>query len=133
MPLKKDDFPLTVDTRFAGTRADKTVRGSIQNISTENFTPAALTKGVLEGMVKELYDMYISAKQLLRFTPENLVCSGNGLRKSEIWRKVFEKDFNLSSELPKYSEEACVGACVFASSATGEFDNIETAQNNLLR
>ena len=77
--------------------------------------------------------MYTSAKELIDFTPQKLVCSGNGLRKSGIWRKVFENDFDLPSELPKYSEEACVGACVFASSATGEFSDIETAQRNLLR
>ncbi len=128
-----DRNELLVNCEFCGSRENPTARGSITNIGTENFTPENLICGVLKGVSKELKDMYSSAKQLLSFTPKKLVCSGNGLRKSEIWRKVFENDFNLPSELPKYSEEACVGACVFASSATGEFNNIETAQNNLLR
>lgn len=128
-----DRNELFVNCEFCGSRENPTARGSITNIGTENFTPENLICGVLKGVSKELEGMYSSAMQLLRFTPKKLVCSGNGLRKSEIWRKVFENDFNLPSELPKYSEEACVGACVFASSATGEFPNIETAQNNLLR
>lgn len=128
-----DRNELFVNCEFCGTRENPTARGSITNIGTENFTPESLICGVLKGVSKELKDMYTSAKELIYFTPQKLVCSGNGLRKSEIWRKVFENDFKLESELPKHSEEACVGACVFASSATGEFSDIETAQRNLLR
>jgi sugar (pentulose or hexulose) kinase len=77
--------------------------------------------------------MCTSADPLLSFTPKKLVCSGNGLRKSEVWRKIFENDFSLTAELPLHSEEAAVGACVFATAAIKKYNCIEDAQNNLLR
>ena len=67
------------------------------------------------------------------FPPIRLVCSGNGLRKSEIWRKIFTEDFKMEATLPKHSEEAAVGACVFASVASGFYSDIKSAQNSLLR
>ena len=49
---------LLVRTTFQGTRMHPDMRGSIEGISEENFTPAALINGVLRGMARELYDMY---------------------------------------------------------------------------
>lgn len=124
---------LTVNCQFCGTREDPKIRGSIENIGIENLTPENLILGTLKGVSKELFDMYESEKALLTATPTTLVCSGNGLRKSEIWRKIFTKDFKMTATLPKHSEEAAVGACVFASVASGIFEDIKSAQNALLR
>ncbi len=124
---------LTVNCGFCGTRDNPDERGSITNISDSNFTPEKLICGFLKGVSAELKEMYDNAQFLLRFTPESLVCSGNGLRKSHIWRKVFEKDFSLPCELPLFSEEAATGACVFAAAASGIYKNIQEAQNSLLR
>lgn len=124
---------LTVNCQFCGTREDPKIRGSIENIGIENFTPENLILGTLKGVSKELYLMYESEKTLLTQEPSTLVCSGNGLRKSEIWRRLFTEDFNMEATLPKHSEEAAVGACVFACVASGIFSDIKTAQNALLR
>ena len=124
---------LDVCCEFCGSRENPSKRGSIENIGTDNFTPEKLICGVLKGVSKELKTMYDNATQLLTFTPEKLVCSGNGLRKSEIWRKIFSNDFSLENELPLHSEEAAVGACVFASAASGFYHDIKTAQDKLLR
>lgn len=124
---------LTVNCEFCGTRENPSKRGFIENIGTENFTPEKLICGVLKGVSKELLDMYLSAESLLENKPETLVCSGNGLRKSEVWREIFSRDFSLPVNLPKHSEEAAIGACIFATVATGIFPDIPTAQNNLLR
>ncbi len=124
---------LTVNCQFCGTRENPKIRGSIENIGIENLTPENLIFGTLKGVSKELFDMYESEKELLTTAPTTLVCSGNGLRKSEIWRKIFTEDFNMEATLPKHSEEAAVGACVFASVASGIFQDIKTAQNALLR
>ncbi len=124
---------LTVNCEFCGTRENPLNRGFIGNIGTDNFTPEKLICGVLKGVSKELYDMYISAENLLSNKPSALVCSGNGLRKSEVWREIFSRDFNLPATLPKSSEEAAIGACIFASVASGMYPDLTNAQNNLLR
>lgn len=124
---------LTVNCQFCGTRENPKLRGSIENIGIENLTPENLIFGTLKGVSKELFDMYESENSLLSATPTTLVCSGNGLRKSEIWRRIFTEDFNMTATLPKHSEEAAIGACVFASVASGIFEDIKSAQNALLR
>lgn len=124
---------LTVNCQFCGTRENPKMRGSIENIGIENFTPENLIFGILKGVSKELFDMYESEKALLVKAPTTLVCSGNGLRKSEIWRRIFTEDFKMEATLPKHSEEAAVGACVFAGVASGMFEDIKSAQNALLR
>ena len=124
---------LTVNCMFCGTRENPKLRGSIDNIGIENLTPENLIFGTLKGVSKELLDMYESEKALLTAIPTTLVCSGNGLRKSKIWRKIFTEDFNMTATLPKHSEEAATGACVFASVASGIYKDIKSAQNALLR
>lgn len=135
--LSADVFNLTdelfVNCEFCGSRENPKKRGSIENIGTENFTPQKLICGVLKGVSTELKTMYSEAEMLLSFEPEKLVCSGNGLRKSEIWRNIFSRDFSIPAELPLHSEEAAIGACVFACAASGIFDNIKASQDALLR
>ena len=124
--------PLKVNCEFAGTRANPQKRGFIENISTENFTPTNLICGVLVGVVDELKDMYEAAADFLDFKPRVLVGSGNGIRKSRVWRFIFEKEFSLELKLPKHSEEAAVGACIFAATANGKFRTTKDAQKFLL-
>ncbi len=124
---------LTVNCEFCGTRENPSKRGSIENIGTENFTPEALICGVLKGVCAELKNMYSGAQDLLSFKPTELVCSGNGLRKSNVWREIFSKEFCLQTTLPKHSEEAATGACVFAGAASGIYKDLTDAQNQLLR
>lgn len=125
--------PLFVNCEFCGTREDPDSRGSIDDISADNFTPPNLIYGVLDGVANKLYDMYAQAMFSLVFSHENLICSGNGLRKSDLWRKIFEDHFSMSAELPLHSEEAAVGACVFSCAASGIFKDIKASQDALLR
>lgn len=124
---------LYINCEFCGTRADPQKRGYIQNIGTENFTPQTLICGVLKGVSRELHDMYTNAADYLNFAPQSLVCSGNGLRKSKIWREIFEKDFSLTALLPRHSEEAAIGACVFAGASCGIFEDIKASRDAILR
>lgn len=123
---------LVVNCEFCGSRENPSKRGFIENIGINNFTPENLICGVLKGVSNELKVMFEGAVNL-NFEPEELVCSGNGLRKSEIWREIFSRDFMLSATLPKHSEEAAVGACVFSAAASGIYKNIKDAQSHLLR
>ncbi len=135
--LSEDAFnitePLTVNCEFCGTRETPATRGSIENINDENFTPKNLICGVLKGVCTELYTMYTKSQQLLSFEPETLVCSGNGLRKSHIWREIFSRTFSLPAGLPNHSEEAAIGACVFAGAASGIYTNIKASRDAILR
>ncbi len=124
---------LTVSCEFCGTRENPSKRGFIENIGDDNFTPKNLVCGFLDGVCNELWEMYSKADSLLITKPQKLVCSGNGLRKSQVWRQIFTESFGIEAELPKHSEEASVGACVFGSAACGIYDNIKSAQDNLLR
>lgn len=131
---RNEGNPLSVICEFCGTREDPESRGSIEDIGADNFTPANLIYGVLDGVAVELATMYIGASKLtLNLSPEKLVCSGNGLRKSKLWREIFEDYFPMDAELPLHSEEAAVGACVFGGAASGIFKDIKASQDALLR
>lgn len=117
--------PLSVSTRFSGTRGNPLERGSIHNIGVDNFTPQHLIWGVLEGMVSELLDMYALSGSR---SHSALVGSGNGLRKNNALKRLFETRFNLPLSIPSHREEAAFGAALFGMTASGVANNIQSAQ-----
>ncbi len=119
--LQTEGEPLSVDTRFAGTRSDNSIRGSINGISTENFTPASLTKGVLAGMVCELYDLYKSMGVQI----SGITGSGNGIRKNKALISLTEDVFGYRMKIPAYTEEAAFGAALYGSVAIESNKNIK--------
>lgn len=119
---------LMVDTSLSGTRSDPNVRGKIENICTDNFTPAHLVCGVLRGSVAELYHMYEEIIPSLTRKPTVLVGSGNGLRKSPVWRRITEEMFGMKMSVPVHKEEAAYGAAIFALAACNIYDDIAAAQ-----
>lgn len=123
--LEKADTPsLRVDTRFAGTRKNADICGSITKITTENFNPSELTLGVLEGMADELFGMY----KEMQTEKCGIVGSGNGIRKNAALVKIFEKRFNSKLRAPAHMEEASFGAALFALVSCGIFKNAKEAQ-----
>lgn len=118
---------LAVDTRFAGTRRDSSVTGGIYGITTENFTPSALTRGVLCGMANELFDMYAG----MGVTKTGLVGSGNGIRKNKALVGIFEEKFGAKMKIPAHLEEAAFGAAIFGLVAQGTFKNAREAQKTI--
>jgi len=120
-----DSTDLTVDTRFSGSREDETLRGSITGISTQNFTPEALTYGFLEGMIKELYELY----RIMGVKRTGLIASGNGIRKNEALQRVAERYFDAALRIPEHKEEAAYGAALFALVAAGFCKNASEAQS----
>ena len=116
---------LTADTRFAGTREEPSIRGSIGNISVSNLLPENLILAVMNGMVTELYDMYESSDHGDRTT---LVCSGNGLRKNDALRVMYADRFSMNAVTPNHTEEASFGAALFAMTACGIKNSINDAQ-----
>ncbi len=122
--LEKNSAPLTVDTRFAGTRFDPALTGSITNVTSTAFTPEALASGFISGMVNELYFMY----EQMCISAESIVASGNGIRKNPYLTKGFEDVFGLKIKMPVHMEEAAVGAALYAGIAAGKFKNSQDAQ-----
>lgn len=123
--LEKADKPaLHVDTRFAGTRSNPEICGSISGITTENFNPSQLTAGVLEGMAEELYAMY----RKMKCSKSGIVGSGNGIRKNNALVKIFEEKFNAKMKIPKHLEEAAFGAALFGLVSCKVFEKADEVQ-----
>ncbi len=98
---------------FQGTRQEPSLRGSITGLSTENFTPRHLLWAMLEGMTKELHDMYL---QYLNAggNPVKLIGSGNGLRKNLHLQGCFAQLFGQYLTMSDCTEEAATGAALYA-------------------
>ncbi len=119
----KTETTLKADCRFCGTRNDPAVRGSISNLSEQNFTPADFALAVLNGISGELYEMYESGGKKAK----QLVCSGNGMRKNAALRRVTAEMFGCDIKIPLYAEEASYGAALAATVACGKYKNIDEA------
>jgi len=103
---------ISVDTRFSGTRIEPNLRGSIRGIGVENFIPANLTRGFIEGMVRELADM-VSAAGVKDFT--RIIASGNAVRKNSVVSDVIESIFGLPCYISTNREAAARGAAYSAA------------------
>jgi len=118
---------VVVDARFQGTRSDPSGRGSITNLSPENFTPEHLIVGLREGMAAELMTSYERLPPELRARTDTLVGSGNGIRLNPGLRKAFERTFHMSMKVPAHTEEAAFGAALLAGVAAGVLPDLRAA------
>lgn len=112
---------LIFDNRFCGTREKPDLRGSIQNISLENFTPENFIFGSLYAISDELFQMY----QKTGKTCSTLVGSGNGIRRNKKLRQMFEAAFSCKMNIPNQQEEASFGAMLFSLAGAKVYDSIE--------
>lgn len=107
--------PLTVDTRFCGTRRDPALRASITNLGEDNFDAAHLIRGVLTGMARELYDGYAAMRAALNVRSDLvLTASGNGAKRNPALQSILAQTFGRPLTLSPYDEEAARGAAIFA-------------------
>ncbi len=119
----QSEQPLIVDTRFAGTRQNTEICGSVCKITTENFTPGSFVRGTINGIAAELYNMYLEMGE----KRNAIVGSGNGIRKNVALCKAFEKLFNAEMMLPRHIEEAAYGAALFGYISSGCLKNAADA------
>lgn len=116
---KHNKKPLTVNTLFSGKRSNPNMKGSILNITRENFTPGQLALGFITGICKELYDfMPVNTEKKL------IVASGNAVRKIPVMKQVIEDMFGLPVQVSYNKEEAAVGAALFSAIAANVVKNI---------
>ena len=111
---KPEDIPVTVPL-FQGTREDPTLRGSITGLTTENFTLRHLAWSMLEGMAKELHDLYL-CYQSSGGEAKTLIGSGNGLRKNPCLQRCCREIFGMPLSMAQCQEEAAAGAALYALS-----------------
>ncbi len=121
------DTDLSADCRFCGTRKNSEIRGGFFNLSEKNFRPADFALAVLDGMVRELYDMY-DVKEEIR----PVYVSGNGIRKNPVLLKIVEKYFGTCPKSTVFEEEAAFGAALSAGVALGIFDDIDNAREKII-
>ena len=87
---------LKIETTFDGTRVSPELGGSITNLFSDNFTPESFTYGVLEGMSRELYNMYQTIHNGTDIEVKHITGSGNGLRKNKVLCEIVEEMFGHS-------------------------------------
>ncbi|BAS28048.1 sedoheptulokinase [Limnochorda pilosa] len=108
---------LRVDTRLAGSRVDPDVRGSIGNITLQNFTLGHLVHGFCQGIVNELHQFWVGSGVDVTYGQalEYLVGSGHAIRANRILREHMAAAFGKPLLVPIYREEAAVGAALHAA------------------
>lgn len=118
----KTQTDLVADSRFCGTRANPEIRGGFSNMSQDNFTAGDMAVAMLYAIAGELRNMYAGDKT------EQIVCSGNGIRKNMALQKVVSEMFEAEIKIPLYEEEAAYGAALTSLVAIGNAANIDEAQ-----
>ena len=106
---------LQVNTQFQGTRAHPEERGSILGISEDNLTPADLILGVLQGIARELFDMYHTIRTQTGLQSDTIIGSGNALRLNPVLQRTVEETFEAHLIIPDIREEAACGAAITAA------------------
>ena len=122
------DGSLKIDTRFCGTRQKPEKRGSISGLGEENFTPEEFVFGILRGMAEELDTFYQEMRADGAEAPQYLIGSGNAVRSNLYLRRIFERIFAMDLQIPQHKEEAAFGSALFAITAAGCADSLESAQ-----
>ncbi|MDD6324873.1 MAG: FGGY family carbohydrate kinase [Lachnospiraceae bacterium] len=103
---------LNVRTLFRGTRANPSLRGSIDGITMTNLTMGTLVLGFYRGVLMELHEAY----QKMDVDPEQgrLLLCGNALRNNPLLRKLCAELFGRDACLTDKKEETATGAALLA-------------------
>lgn len=125
---EETDMGLSVNPQFCGTRGNPKLRGSIQNISLDNFTPQAMIRGFLKGIATELFDLYEQLLPKLEHKPTKLIGSGNAVRMNPYLQQAFEELFGCELQIPVHMEEAAYGTALFSLVAAGIYPSLDEAR-----
>ena len=93
----------------------------------------AVTNSIVHGYTGSLGYIFMNCQADGKVLTVTIKDNGKGIEdiKKAMDRRG-EKEFDLDLVLPKHSEEAAVGACIFAATANGKYRNIREAQKTLL-
>ena len=110
--------PLTISTRFCGTRSDPSLRGSISGLSLSSFDLAHLADGILRGIIEELHTMSLGMTEPGR--KYGVVVSGNAMRRCAPLRRLCAEAFGSEPMTPAHIEESAFGAALHSAISAGE-------------
>lgn len=125
------DAAWKIRTTFSGTRSNPQERGSIRGIGVENFHPGAMTVGMLQGVLDELYTMYEEMCRVTGKRAVHLVGSGNGIRRNVLMQELAEELFGMKMEIPVCKEEAAYGAALQSLASAGLAESVEQMQQKI--
>jgi sugar (pentulose or hexulose) kinase len=112
---------------FTGTRFQPNLRASWTGMSTENFTPAHMTRALLEGMARAFQSGYEVISGQLGRRATRLVGAGNGMRENPVLAGLVAEEFGLPLAVPRHREEAAYGAALLAAVAAGLVPDLPAA------
>ena len=104
---------------FTGTRQDPSQRASWTGLSPANFTPALLTRSLLEGMATTFNEGFAAILSCGVTGITEIVGAGNGIRENTVLQHCIESQFNMQVRKPLQSEEATLGAAITAAIGCG--------------
>ena len=116
---------------FTGTRSEPHLRASFGGADPENFTPAHMTRALLEGMVEVFCEGGERIQSATGHKYTKLVGAGNGLRENEVLADMLTKAMQRDLMTPKHREEAAVGAALVAGVGCGICSDLDDAAKQI--
>lgn len=104
---------------FGGSRANPELRAAWTGVSAENFTPAHMTRALLEGVASCLCDGYGLIRDAAGRPFGRMVGGGNALRENPVLASILSEQFSMPIEFPRHREEAAVGAALISAPSAG--------------
>jgi sugar (pentulose or hexulose) kinase len=118
---------LRCEPLFSGTRRNPEKGGAFTGISAENFTPAHMTRALLEGMAAVFLRGRREIETVLGKPRGHLVGAGNGMRENTVLARIVSDEFGMPLDMANHREEAAFGAALVASVGLGILPNREAA------
>jgi sugar (pentulose or hexulose) kinase len=118
---------LICEPYFTGSRQQPDLRARWAGLSADNFTPAHLTRALLEGMARAFRGGYDAIGRAGGGSRAQLVGAGNGLRENPVLRQCVAEAFDQPLLMPCHAEEAAYGAALVAAVGAGLFPDLNVA------
>ncbi|MBY0524790.1 MAG: hypothetical protein K2R98_15405 [Gemmataceae bacterium] len=118
---------LRCEPLFSGTRARPALRAAWTGASVQNFTPAHMTRALLEGMARTFHDGYQQTAKHTHRPRSRIVGAGNGLRANPVLARIVASTFELPLSFPLHREEAAYGAALLAAVSAGVQPDLNVA------
>lgn len=105
---------LQVTPSLYGARSEQSEAGKLAELKEHNFHPEDLIRAYVRGMAEELYRLYLAFPEVLRHGRNEIIASGNGVRKNTMLKQEIENVFGLPVRFCEVEEEAAAGAAMMA-------------------
>ena len=112
-----EETDLQVCPSIYGSRDGLRTEGFLRNWKESNFHPGDLVFGFIDGMAKELADLFDSMPDGLKEGKCRIIASGNGLRRNGGLVRATRRRFGMPVSFSSCEEEAAFGAARYAAGA----------------